>query len=271
MNLEERIKEEFLKIKYKDIYSAVEIKNNLEDSISYAEIINILTNIYGYKLSDRRKYTLNDFYFSDIKNQKQAYILGLLAADGYVGYHNEFVISSKDFDILEKIRIEMDISKELATGSKGGYENSGRNKEIRISSKFLVNDLNKLGYFPNKSLTFNKIPDIKDDLKRHFLRGYFDGDGSITHYVRDYKVKNKIYSYDRLTMTILATEPLLYQFIDFFEIEKYSITRSKTEGLKYLYISAKKEIFHMYNLMYTDSEISLNRKREIWDKYIMSL
>ncbi len=271
MNLEDKICEEFKKIKYKDIYSAVIIKNNLNLEISYQEILDIIHKNFKNKLSDRRTYTLNDYYFSDINSQEKAYILGLLAADGYVGNHNEFIISSKDKDILEKIRKEMNISKDLSLGSKGGFENSGRNFEIRLSSKFLVNDLNNLGFYPNKSLTFNTIPNINSDLKRHFLRGYFDGDGSITHYVRTYNVKGKEYSYDRLTMTILATEPLLLEFIKEFNFEKYSFNKSKTPELKYLYISSKEELLHIYNLMYENSSISLNRKREIWEKYIMSL
>lgn len=271
MNLKDKVNEEFKKIKYKDIYSAVEIRNNLKENISYEEILNILQKDFSYKLSDRRKYTLNDFYFSDINSQEKAYILGLFAADGYVGYHNEFILSSKDRDILEKIRKEMKISKELSIGSKGGFENSGRNYEIRLSSKFLANDLNHLGFYPNKSLTFDKIPDIEDDLKRHFLRGYFDGDGSITHYIRTYNIKGKSYSYDRLTMTILATPLLLEEFISVFDIKKYSFNKSKTDGLKYLYISSKEELLHMYDIMYKDSSISLDRKREIWETYIMSL
>lgn len=53
---------------------------------------------------------------------------------------------------------------------------------IQISSKTLTADLLKLGCTPRKSLTL-KFPNDgifkSNDLIRHFIRGYFDGDGSV--------------------------------------------------------------------------------------------
>lgn len=43
----------------------------------------------------------------------------------------------------------------------------------------MYKDLFALGCTPRKSLTINLIPDIKKEFIPSFIRGYFDGDGSI--------------------------------------------------------------------------------------------
>jgi len=50
--------------------------------------------------------------------------------------------------------------------------------QIRITSKEMVSDLIKHGCFPNKTFTL-RFPNINQKLIHHFMRGYFDGDGSI--------------------------------------------------------------------------------------------
>ena len=53
---------------------------------------------------------------------------------------------------------------------------------VFITSKKLAEDLTKYGCHANKTydLTFpNKEIFVNKDLIRHFIRGYFDGDGSV--------------------------------------------------------------------------------------------
>ena len=50
-------------------------------------------------------------------------------------------------------------------------------------SKKITSQLNNLGVVHNKSLIL-KFPDfISDELMPHFIRGYFDGDGSFSRYI----------------------------------------------------------------------------------------
>ena len=50
--------------------------------------------------------------------------------------------------------------------------------EVSLSGKKIVKDLEEKGLHPNKTFTI-KYPEISEELERHFLRGYFDGDGCI--------------------------------------------------------------------------------------------
>ena len=50
---------------------------------------------------------------------------------------------------------------------------------IRIFSATMYETLYNLGFTNNKSYDFH-MPEIRGDLVRHYIRGYFDGDGCFT-------------------------------------------------------------------------------------------
>lgn len=61
------------------------------------------------------------------------------------------------------------------------YKRDDREKQlyqVDITSEKMFNDLCTLGCVPNKSLIL-KFPKIKEDFVPDFIRGYFDGDGSV--------------------------------------------------------------------------------------------
>jgi hypothetical protein len=60
---------------------------------------------------------------------------------------------------------------------------------IEITSKKMVTDLFSHGIVPNKSLILEAPDDLPIDLKRHFWRGVWDGDGSIFCYKGQWAVK----------------------------------------------------------------------------------
>lgn len=84
---------------------------------------------------------------------------------------------------------------------------------LTITNKKIAKDLIKCGCIPNKSLVL-KFPDERifasKDLIRHFIRGYFDGDGCISY------LETK---YCRPRCTILGTKSMLES------IEFYSNTK----------------------------------------------
>ena len=109
-----------------------------------------------------------------------AYILGFFAADGSMyktkrGTHFiEFQITDKE--LLQQIKKLFDSNHRIAIRN--------RSKEckplyrLQIGSKTMFSDLIKLSMTPRKSKTL-KFPDIPVNHLRHFVRGYFDGDGNV--------------------------------------------------------------------------------------------
>ncbi len=135
--------------------------------------INHKASRLGLKRRNRkRKYTLNYDFFKEWKPE-MAYILGLFFSDGNVTSDKRQVnihLHKDDYSILEKISRIMGTNRPVKIYSNASY--------FRVDSKTIVNDLISLGCVPRKSLIL-KFPKIKDEFLPHFIRGYFDGDGSI--------------------------------------------------------------------------------------------
>ena len=153
-----------------------------------------------------RKYTLNENYFDQINTPNKAYILGFLYADG----HNEiskFTISmslqEEDKEILEKIRKELCSNKPLEYidySNKHDFVYHYKNQyRLLLFSKHMCSSLIKLGVVKNKSLIITFPTFIDDSLLSHFVRGVYDGDGSI---FRFYRNDNNL----PITVTVTATE-----------------------------------------------------------------
>ena len=133
-----------------------------------------------YKPKDK----INNSYF-DNWSSNMAYCLGFITADGSVynknySYRLSIEINSKDSEVLEffqkEICPERKISYRLRTG--GFTKNISSFSCFRISSKQMYQSLNELGIFPNKTGK-ETLPNIPDKYKPDYLRGLFDGDGSV--------------------------------------------------------------------------------------------
>jgi len=127
---------------------------------------------------------INTSFFKEINCEANAYFLGLLYADGNVqNYATTLKLKDNDRFIIEKFRDIMSPSSPIK---------KTKNKELqteyayfRINRKEVCDQLISHGCVPKKSLILKFPTTVPNNLIRHFLRGYSDGDGSI------YKNKNK--------------------------------------------------------------------------------
>lgn len=244
---------------------------SLELNVSKRSISRVLKeeNI-NTKLKNR--YTLNEDYFNIIDTEAKAYILGFIYADGFVGddNFNNVVISINDLDILQEIVKEIEFSGDIRRSKKGGFANSKEGYCLNFSSKKMATQLRKLGLYPNKSLTMTKLPNIGNNLIRHFIRGYFDGDGSIvlSHNSSYYRYNKKVikYIYPTYCFMILGTELFLKDILKYSELKYAKITNTKTEEIKCIKISAKREFENIFKYLYEDSTIRLERKYNKWNE-----
>tara|TARA_Y100000591_G_scaffold326589_1_gene349532 strand:+ start:236 stop:1456 length:1221 start_codon:yes stop_codon:yes gene_type:complete len=122
-----------------------------------------------------------------------AYCLGVIYSDGniYLGKNHGNIntnwtgcrlsIGQKDPEILENIKILMDCNAKLYEHKErvnpSGIK-SGKIYSIQINKAEIVRDLMALGLEPNKSMTM-KFPEVPEQFQRHYIRGLWDGDGSI--------------------------------------------------------------------------------------------
>lgn len=271
LQLNKEEKDYFIKLYYENTHLTVK---QIGDTLGLSKRCT-MSIFKEYNINSKRKnrYTLDENYFEEINTQQKSYILGLIYADGYVGNEkfNNISLTQKEYKLLYEVKKELEFTGRIRLGNKGCFENSKPGYVLNFSSEKVANDLRKLGLYPKKYLTIDKIPNIRDELKRHFLRGYFDGDGSISKYIHKFKKTNKEYSYVKGKMCIIATEKMLEDFIKTFNIEHYYISQSKTKEMKYIQIESKKELKRIYNLMYRDCCICNMIKKEKWDNLISAI
>lgn len=164
-----------------------EIINLYKSGISVSNIssnYNICENtVYcALKKLDRTfklKYNKNENYFDVINTEDKAYFLGLLYADGCNNGDGFYItLQDRDIDILIKFKEYLEFSGELRY-IKGKNNNCRDYYSLNVSSKKISNTLIKHGCNINK--TINAVfPNITNELMNHFIRGVFDGDGSIS-------------------------------------------------------------------------------------------
>ena len=121
------------------------------------------------------QYEINEKFFSEW-SPEMAWALGLFLTDGNINGNN-VKLALVDIDLLEKIKKLLNLSKPIIT-SKQSYDKSKLIYYLAFSSKRMREDLNKLGFIEKKSLKL-VFPEVPEEYIRHFIRGCWDGDGSI--------------------------------------------------------------------------------------------
>ncbi|MDO5516638.1 MAG: hypothetical protein Q4F66_03725 [Clostridium sp.] len=220
----------------------------------------------------KNRYLLNHNYFDEVNTEAKAYILGFIYADGFVGSekYNNIVIAINDYDIVEYIAKEIEFTGNIRNTKKGGFKNSKCGYSLNFSSEIMAKRLRGIGLYPNKSLTISELPKIQKVLMRHFIRGYFDGDGSIllshnSSYYRNGNVVKK-YVYPTYNFNILGTENFLKSIVKEANFNYAKIRNTKTREIKSLNICAKKEFNNIFNYLYLNSTIRLERKYNKWNE-----
>lgn len=119
-------------------------------------------------------------------SQRMAYLLGYIFTDGCFRRVTrtcfQVDISSSDREHLEKLaailgkNVPLHTIKQSRRGFSGGEDRYLH--LIRFTRPGMIQDLRKLGLTERKSLTM-KFPQVPKEFLRHFIRGCWDGDGSI--------------------------------------------------------------------------------------------
>jgi len=110
-----------------------------------------------------------------------AYVLGVIYTDGClvkpVGpVKFRVTIGQKEPELLEKVRVLMGSNALIRYRPARGV--AGALHTMVIDNLDVYRDLQALGLTENKSLTL-RFPKIQSGLVRHFIRGCWDGDGSV--------------------------------------------------------------------------------------------
>lgn len=156
-----------------------------EFGCNYGTIRSLLNKHNINSRGNKQGYPRNEYYFNKIDNEEKAYWLGFLYADGCVHSNTyEVSINITDKEHIQKFQQAIGaINHNITITQDKRFATAKTLYQFSIKDKQLHTDLIKWGCVPQKTLLISKIPNIPRDYVSHFLRGYFDGDGSL-HYLQ---------------------------------------------------------------------------------------
>lgn len=204
------------------------------------------------------KFNINHNFFN-INNQtsESAYILGLLASDGWVSKEDNCVcieLQQSDKQILIDINKILENERPIKDYTRA---NGFKNSKLYFFSKQIKEDLRLYDIVPNKTYcNTNFIKNIDYRFYPDFLRGFFDGDGCIT-------VANDGIRW-QLDGTSLETFLSIYDYLKFNHINIIltdTTDNSCTIPRYRLYTYSKEKTSCIFNLIYYNNNLlKLNRK-----------
>lgn len=250
---------------YKDNLSIAKIYRLLKENnitICKKRISKILTSndVKLRTLSEAAtKYEVVSDFFSTIDTEEKAYWLGFMYADGYVT-GTKIVgckLSTKDEEHLIKLRNTLSPTKPLYYDETSqGFGNNTKSVALILTNRNLFKDLVSKGCIQNKSklLTFPNENIVPKELIHHFIRGYFDGDGSVTAGINP---KGHI----RILIGIVGTESFLSEIRKALSLEdtKY-LYKYKNKDIHELKVGGTNVVKAIYDFIYKDATVFLERK-----------
>lgn len=217
---------------------------------------------------NRNRNLLNNHNYFQTENKNMAWLLGFIASDGCIEKDRNVIkisLSNIDREILEKIKQEISLESEV----KDYVDNAGFSKsKLQWSSEQHKKDLASYGIIPQK--TFNlKCPNkLNNQFIIDYIRGYWDGDGSITI------IRN---NYNSLEWQITsATKEILEFFVEYlykeYDIPKVNIHEFiRDNHILYILQYSTQSSLKLYHIMYdniSEKDLFISRKKEKYDKIV---
>lgn len=205
-----------------------------------------------------KKYTANYNFFEKIDTEEKAYWLGFIAADGHVSRGDQVIInqSRENKNHLQKFLNSIEATNKIRDYTTDtSYKKNTKYSRVVITSKKMVEDLNKLNIVDNKSLILT-VPNIPDSLKRDWIRGYTDGDGSIS---RTKSKSKKLYEYQ---LKICGTKEVLTSILSYLGKDNQKLYERNYDNKNNYYISIGGNIQtkECLDIIYGNASIYMDRK-----------
>lgn len=253
--------------RYKEITDEiVELANQGLSATEIAKILGVWRQTVYYKLKRigrsipnyHNSLKFDNTVFDIIDTEEKAYWLGFLMADGYVSNKSntvELSLKESDNNHLEKFNnfLKRNNSIKISKIKTDGKE-YGRCR-CAITDRHFHDRLVELGCTPQKSLTLkfpNKKVFVKENLIRHFIRGYVDGDGCLSYTKTG-----------RLVVEIMGTKEFLEEIVslypDYFK-QTFHKDKRRSSSNTYFIVCSCTNADKFASILYDKSNIYLDRK-----------
>lgn len=218
----------------------------------------------------------NEHFFDVIDSELKSYLLGYLVADGCITIEHrkekpnnpirriQFQPSIDDLQVITLMRDSIAPDNKL-TIVKAKRENRKDTVKLRLANTYIVKMLmEKYHIYPRKTYdkTF-KFPIMDKQFKRHFIRGYMDGDGSFgtRHFSM---ICNSRLFLENILSEFKEAIPDLKHYI-------YEENRSLTTYYSLHFSVNRKSRLDLFNYIYKDCQYRLDRKfNKAWNTVLNS-
>lgn len=198
--------------------------------------------------------------FENIDSAEKAYVLGLVYADGNIQPRMVRIdLSYLDFQLIKLISKKFQCFKVYNSNKK-------QMSTLTICSKTASIHFQNNGVFPRKSFENKEklLLKLRDNLN-HFIRGYFDGDGSVS--IKE--IKTVMYSCNK-NLLIQFEDVLLSNGIECKIHINKQIKNNRIYSDMYVLRIRNQSIPLFYEYIYKDSTIHLNRKKNVMENIVKS-
>ncbi len=220
-----------------------------------------LKGISGYQGNkNSKRYSIDGNFFEQIDTQEKAYWLGFLFADGYntEAYRITINLQWGDREHLERLKLSLGSSHPII---KRIMKIKKLNEVARldVNCRKICLDLANHGMVKAKSLVLKWPITVPTELLRHFIRGYFDGDGCIT----PSKTAVGCISFCSSHSFIASLKKYLVRELDF--------SKNKVEDTGNAAVvrwSGREIVERFFHFIYKDATVYLPRKKEKMEKLL---
>ena len=200
-----------------------------------------------------KKYNHNEEFFENIDTQNKAYVLGLLYSDGCnreETYCISLFLHEKDEKLIFAVR-------NLLTDAKIRCKQGNRKNMcgFYINNKKMSGDLAELGCISRKAKKITFPHFLSEDLYKHFIRGFFDGDGSV--YFNSCRKRYGV-TFTTSSFTFVSQ---IKEILNNLKVNGYLAKNKKTGVHSLSYLGNKKSRI-VLGWLYKDAEVFMKRKHD---------
>jgi hypothetical protein len=201
--------------------------------------------------------------------EASAYFLGLWLADGCITLHKSHGRLYKQVQFLSTDKELAVVVSDLLNGSIYAIQPRGISKKLKhqitVYSDEIFDNLYSFVHTTRKSQSSVALPPVPPKLFNHFVRGFFDGDGSVS--IKHYKTRH-----GKLVDALQTSFTAGKDTGNFLERLRDEIRRHVPVGNKKICGGrTRKLIFNQYDSMllcewmYCNATLFLSRKKTIWN------
>ena len=199
-----------------------------------------------------RLYTINHEAF-DVVAPESAYWWGFIYADGSVCRHKSLTVGLRHTDVDHVIALNEFLQSDAPVKIRDRWLKPHKGAYLHVTSQHMGARLEELGVLAHRPSVDLVIKNLPQKFTSHWLRGYFDGDGSVDYH------KNKqprIRFCGRLELVSWIRKTLADECARNPKLKFYK----HATGLYYIGYSGTRSVAVIMEYMYRDATIFLERK-----------